>query len=76
MNMTHRFNKLAIASTAAGMLALAGCATGGYGSTGAGYGTTGNSYGNSYGNTTATCYDCGVITVNGIAFTRTDEAEA
>ena len=57
MNMTHRFNKLAIASTAAGVLALAGCATGGYGSTGAGYGTS-----NSYGSTTASCYDCGVIT--------------
>lgn len=58
MNMTHRFNKLAIASTAAGVLALAGCATGGYGSTGTGYGTSGNSYGS----TTASCYDCGVIT--------------
>lgn len=57
MNMTHRFNKLAIGATAASMLALAGCATGGYGTTGTGYGT-----GSSYGNTSASCYDCGVIT--------------
>lgn len=63
MNSTTRFNKmafnkLAIATTAAGMLALAGCATSGYGSTGSGYGTTGSAYGSS----AASCYDCGVIT--------------
>lgn len=62
--MIHRFtnktsfNKLAISATAASMLALAGCATGGYGSAGTGYGTGGSAYGSS----SASCYDCGVIT--------------
>ena len=62
MNTNHRFNhalnKLAIGATTAGMLALAGCATSGYGSAGTGYGTTGSAYGSS----SAECYDCGVIT--------------
>ncbi len=63
MNTTHRFNKmalnkLAVGATVAGMLALAGCATGGYGSAGTGYGTGGSAYGS----TSANCYDCGVIT--------------
>lgn len=57
MNMTHRFNKLAIGASAAGMLALAGCATSGYGSASNGYNTSGSAYSN----TSASCYDCGVI---------------
>jgi outer membrane lipoprotein SlyB len=40
----------------AGMLAVTGCATSGYGSAGAGYGTAAPAYGS------ASCYDCGVIT--------------
>lgn len=53
--MNLRLLGLAAAST----LALAGCATSGYGSAGAGAG-----YGNSpaYGSAPASCYDCGVIT--------------
>lgn len=42
---------------AAASLALAGCATSGYGSAGAGYGSTSPGYGGS----TASCYDCGTV---------------
>lgn len=45
-----------IGIAAAGALALAGCASSGYGSAGAGYGSTAPSYG------AQRCYDCGVIT--------------
>ena len=66
MNMNHRFNnafnKLAVGATAAGMLALAGCATSGYGSAGTGYGNGYGTSGSAYGSTSAECYDCGVIT--------------
>lgn len=52
MNTTN-FRLLGIAAAAS--LALAGCATSGYGAAGAGYGTS--AYGNE-----ANCYDCGTIT--------------
>lgn len=42
---------------AAATLAVSGCASSGYGSTGAGYGSS-----PAYGGSTATCYDCGTVT--------------
>lgn len=51
---TMNLRLIGVATTAA--LALAGCATSGYGSAGAGYGSS-----PAYGGSTANCYDCGTV---------------